>query len=184
MGALGNIGTDVGQWMAGGTGASSLAERSMAWGALATGLDVGANVAQGVEGFMRGRYMAGVAKEGAEAARYAGGVAESAVKARTTRTIAEQKVAQAANNVDVGSRTAESVRQATADVGALDAAMIHYNTAREAYGLEEQANLLKRAGTGALIKGAVGAGVSFLSGANSLADKWLAYQRSGAMNNG
>lgn len=182
MGILQQSGAALGSWYAGPGTALSSAQSSLEWGALATGLDVGANIAAGIEGAQAMAYRAKLAREGAGATRLAGQAAESAVKADTTRTVAAQRAAQAASGVDVDSKSAEAVRDATAQVGALDAAMIHYNAAREAYGLDASAAMYKRAGRSALVKGAVGAGLSFLGGARSLGDKWDAYRRSGAYN--
>lgn len=184
MGALSNMGAQAGSMFAGSGSAEELARRSLGWGALATGLDVGANIGAGVEGYMRGKYGASILRSNAQAVRAAGQYEESAAKAGTTRTVAEQTVAQAANGIDVGSGSALAVRDATEAIGAMDAAMIHYNAQREAFGLDVEANLLKRAGTSALVRGGVGAAGSFLSGASALSDKWAAYRRSGALNNG
>lgn len=184
MGFLNNIGETLGAGFAGPGTADALARRSLGLGALATGLDMSAQVAQGVEAYSANQYRAKLLGEAAGSTRLAGQYAESALKGRFTRLEADQKVAQAANGIDVNSTSAQAVRQATADVGAMDAAMLHYNAAREAFGYEESAALARRAGTNALVKGAVGAGVTFLGGASSLADKWRTYQYSGALKNG
>ncbi len=177
MGTLAGIGGQLGQYMAGAGTAGSLASRSLGWGALATGVDVAANTALGIEGFQQGQYRSDTLRQAAGDVRLAGQIEESASKARYTRLGAEQKVAQAANGIQVDSGSAEAVRDSTAAVGAMDAAMIHYNAMREAFGMDVEANLAKRAGRTALIQGAAGAGVSFLSGTRSLGDKWLQYKR-------
>lgn len=157
------------------------AGQSMKWGALSTGLEMGAEALQGIGGYQQARYAASLAREGAANTRAAGQYEESAIKGKTTRLVAEQKVAQAANGIDVNSGSAVAVRDATQDVGDLDAAMVHFNAMREAFGLDAQAALYKKAGTNSLIKGALGATSSFLSGASSLSDKWQAYKQSGAL---
>lgn len=182
MGLLTQSGQALGQWMAGSGTAPDLAARSLQWGALATGLDVGANLASAVETYGQAKYAAKVASEGAAETRLAGQYAEGMLKSHYTRLEAAQKVAQAANGIDVDSPSAVAVRESTAKMGALDAAMMHFNAAREAYADETQAALYKRAGTSALIKGVAGAGLSIIGGAQSLGQKWLAYQRSGAYN--
>lgn len=184
MGALGNLGAQTGAMFAGAGTAEELARRSLGWGSLATGLDVGANIGAGVEGYMRGKYGAKVLKGNAQAVRAAGQYEESAAKAGTTRTIAEQTVAQAANGIDINSGSAVAVRDATQAIGDLDAAMIHYNAQREAFGLDVDAAMMKRAGASALVRGGVGAAGSFLSGASALSDKWARYQYQGVLKNG
>lgn len=173
---MGALGSQIGQSFAGTGTAEQLAQRSLGWGALATGIDISSNVASGVAGFQQAQYAAKVAGQNAAAIRQAGQYEESAVKGKFTRLEASQKVAQAANGIDVNSRSAESVRDATAEIGAMDAAMIHYNASREAFGEEAKASLYKRAGAGALAGGLVRAGGSFLSGASSLSGRWLAYK--------
>lgn len=179
MGALSGIGAQTGAMFAGAGTAEELARRSLGWGALATGLDVGANIGAGVEGYMRGKYGAKVLEGNADAVRRAGIYEESAAKASTTRTVAAQKVAQAANGIEVDSGSALAVRDATQAIGDLDAAMIHYNAQREAFGLDVDAAMMKRAGTSALVRGGVGAVGSFLSGASALSDKWARYKYQG-----
>ncbi len=173
--------SELGQNPAWGAGtAQGLAQRSLGYGALATGLDVGANVAAGVEAYNAASYGSKVLREGAGQVRLAGQIEEGEVKSQFTRLEAQQKVAQAANGIDVDSKSAVAVRDATARIGALDAAMVHYNAAREAYGLDTQAALTKRAGTSAAVRGVAGAGLSFLSGSRALGEKWNAYKQSGA----
>ncbi len=176
MGFLAQAGGQIGQAWAGAAPAAD----SMRWGSLATGLDVSGDLLSGVGKYQQAQYAAKVQSEGAAATRLAGQEAESAAKGRTTRTVAEQRAAFAANGISLDSSVVENVTGATERVGALDAAMIHYNAAREAYGEEAQASLLKRAGRNALVGSALEAGSSFLGGASSLSDKWRAYQYSGA----
>lgn len=181
MGALSDVGASIGQMFGGQATAQATAQRSLGWGALATGLDATGDILSGVGQLQASQFAAGQLGREAGDVRAAGQYAESAKKVEGTRTVAAQKVAFAANGVDLGSSSVRSVEGATERVNAMDAAMIHYNAAREAYGLEAQAALTKRAGrnavTGALFK----AGTTLLGGANSLSDKWLAYQRSGAV---
>ncbi len=177
MGTLSEMGAGIGQQWAGGTDAASLARRSMGYGALATGLDVGANIGAGIGAVQQSQYAAKNLNQQSEAVRRAGQYEESAVKGKFTRLEATQKVTQAASGIDTNSKSAVAVRDATADIGAMDAAMVHFNAAREAYGLEKQASLIKRAGAYGAVRGVAGAATSFLSGASSLSDKWLAYKR-------
>lgn len=180
MGALAGIGQGIGQAFAPSAAAAVGAKSALGWGTLATGMQVGADVLQGVGGFQQAQYAAKLAGRNAGVARLAGQVEESASKGRTTAAVAGAKASQAANGVEVNSGTAVNVRNAVQAFGDMDAAMIHYNAAKAAYGLEAEAAVDKAAGRAALAGGALKAGASFLSGANSLSDKWQSYRRSGA----
>jgi len=180
MGFLANVGAQIGEAFSPPATAQGTAGASLGWGTLATGANVGAQLAEGIGGAQRYEYAAKVAGQNAQAALTAGQEAESASKMKYGALEAEQKAAQAANGIQVTSGTAEAVRRSTEAVSAMDAALIHYNAARQAFGEQTQASLYKQAATGSLIKGALNAGVSFLSGAESLSDKALAYRRSGA----
>lgn len=117
----------------------------------------------------------------------AGNVAESEEKLRTGLLVGQQKAAQAANGIDVNVGSPVAVRNSTEEVGSIDAAMIHYNAARQALGLEQEAQnqqtqseLDKKASANDLVGGVMKAGASFLSGASSLSSKWSQFQLSGA----
>lgn len=173
MGFLSNIG----QIAAGGTDAAGLASRATGLGSISTGLDVTGDLLQGIGGLQEGRFAAAVARQNAQSAFTAGGYEESASKLKYGALEASQKAAQGANGIAVSSGSPAAVRAATSSIGALDAAMIHYNAARGAYAQTVQAGLDARAGTNALAKGALAAGKDFISGSASLADKWLSYRR-------
>lgn len=184
MGFLQGLGQSIGAAFAPAATAQGAAGASPGWGTLATGVNAGANIAAGIGGLEENQFKAKVAGMNAEAALRAGTLAEQSSKLKYGALEAEQKVAQAANGVQVGSGSALAVRESTERISAMDAALIHYNAARQAFGEAAQAQAYKAAGVGALAKGLSGAATSFLSGANSLSDKWLAYQRSGAMAGG
>lgn len=181
MGFLAQAGTGIGAWAAGGdTSAAGLAGRSIQAGTLATGLNVTGDLLEGVGGFQQARFAAQVARQNAASALEAGSYAESASKMKYGALEAEQKAAQGASGVSVDSGSSVAVRRSTEEVGALDALAIRFNASRQAYAENAQAALDERAAKGALGKGLLAAGTSFLSGANSLGDKWLAYRMSGA----
>jgi len=181
MGFLANVGAQIGEAFAPAATAGGTAGASLGWGTLATGANIGANLAEGIGSAQRYDYAAKVSGQNAQAALLAGQQAESASKMKYGALEAEQKATQAANGIQVTSGSAEAVRHSTEEISAMDAALIHYNAARQAFGEETQASLYKTAAKGSLIKGALNAGVSFLSGVESLSDKALAYRRSGAM---
>ena len=68
-------------------------------------------------------------------------------------------------------------------LGAMDAAMIHYNAAKEAFNFqtqattdEAQARLDKLAGRGALLSGILGAGSTILAGGSSVSSKFAQWK--------
>lgn len=177
MGFLANIGNSIGGWMAGPQSAEAAARSSMGWGAAATGAATAGALLQGVGQFQQSQHAAKVMGQNAAQARLEGQVAESALKGKTTAAVESAKAEQAANGVEVSSKSAEAVRGAIAQQGALDAALLHYKAQSEAFADQAQAALYKKAGTGALVRGVANADATFLSGASSLADKWSAYKR-------
>ncbi len=166
MGALAPVVGDA----AGAAGASTAA------GGLGTALSAGGSIMSGIGGLQQGLFAAKVARENARQALIAGQSAESASKLRYGALAAEQKAGFAANGVSVDSGSAQAVQQSTQRISALDAALIHFNAAREAYGEKFQAQLDTRAGVGALEKGLMGGADSFLSGAQSLSSKWSTFK--------
>lgn len=177
------------------TDAGTAAQASLGQGALSVGTgavsDLLGSIGQLEQFNYRGQVAANNAKierANMEATLAAGQTEESMSKLRTGQLIGEQKAAQAANGVRVDVGSPAQVRQSTANVGAIDAAMIHYNAARAAFGqqalaanYDAQAKLNRRAGTGALIEGLGKAGSSILSGASSLSSKYAQYLQSGAI---
>lgn len=167
-----------------GTFLSSDAGQSMAFDVLGTGLNVAGSLMGGSEDAAAYRYQAGLYREAATNARIAGNLNEGLEKGKVTRQVAEQQVAYAANGIEAGSGSDVRVQQATQLAGDLDAAILHYNTMREAFGYDTQADLALRAAKNAKTKGKLGALGSLLSGASSLSSKWSTFKQSGAMGGG
>lgn len=180
MGFLPQVGEDVGKLFAPSATASGAAAQSLGYGTLATGVNVGAQIAAGIGGLEQAEFQAKIASGNKSAALLAGQEAESASKMKYGALESSQIVAQAANGVQVREGSAARTVASTEAVSSMDAALIHYNAARQAYDQGLQATVDKKAGQGALAKGIMGAGTSFLSGAQSLSDKWLQYKLSGA----
>lgn len=159
--------------------ASNLAGSSLATGTLSTGMQSLGSLFSGVGASQQYSYAADVAHQNAQAALMAGQQNESQSKGRYSVIEAQQKVSSAANGVGVNAGSAVAVRDSTAQVSAMDAALLHYNAAREAFGQETQAGLDRAASKGAFLKGLYGAGASFLSGASNVGSKWMMYQADG-----
>jgi hypothetical protein len=159
--------------------------------ATTTGGAVGAfgNVLGGIGGFEEANYRAQVAnnnaaimRQNASAATQAGTYQEEASKLKYGLLEGQQKAAQGANGVDVGVGSTAATRQATQTISAMDAAMIHYNAARAAFGMETeaassaaQAKLDQRAGINALAGGLMKAGSTFMSSATSVGSRYAQY---------
>jgi hypothetical protein len=153
----------------------------MIFDVLGTGLNIFSSLKSGSAKSKEAKYRAQLAEEGANATRLAGNVEEGNLKAQYTRRIAEQTTAYAANGIDVASPVVGRVHDATQLAGDLDAAVLHYNAAREAYGLDTEAALYRKAAKNAKTTGFLNAATSLLSGASSLSGKWGAFQQSGAL---
>jgi hypothetical protein len=171
------------------------ASASMLSGILGTGQQALADVAGGMGQADQYAYQAAIATNNAATTRAnaaaemaAGGYAESALKMGTGRLRAEQRAAYAANGIDVSLGSPIDIDNSTATLGAMDAAMVHYNAARSAFGLESQArefeeesSMFRRAATNAKKVGMSKAKQTILSGATSLSSRWSQFKQSGAM---
>lgn len=162
-------------------GASASAGVALGAQVLGTGLDVFGKIKGGKQDAAAYSYKASLDREAAQNALLAGGYAEGARQAETTRTVAEQKVGYAANGIDVASPVVAQTAATTQMVGDMDAAMIHYNAAREAFGYNAEAGLYDLAGKNAKKSSKLDALGSILSGASSLSDKWSTFKQSGAL---
>lgn len=104
------------------------------------------SIAQGKQQAASDKYNAQVAENNAKIATQnatlAGqeGAANAAIEQQKTRaTVGAIKSAQAANNVDVNTRSAVDVRSSAAELGELNAITIRSNAAKQAYGFQTQA---------------------------------------------
>lgn len=177
--------------------AQQSASSSMNWGAASTGMSAAGDLLSGIGQSQMFGYSAQVAannatisKANAGAALAAGQYEESASKLHTGQVVGEQRTGYAANGIDVGVGSPVAVKASTETVGAMDAAMIHYNAARAAYGetvtasnYTAQSKLDRMAGAGAVVGGLFKAGGTLLSGASALGAKYAGYKLSGAAAN-
>lgn len=176
------------------TGASTAAANSLGWSAASTGLNAVGDVLSGIGASQQGSYQAAVARnnaiisgQNADADLLAGQLAESQSKLRTGLLAGEQRAAQGANGIDVNVGSPTDVINSTRTIGAMDAALIHYNASRAAFGEQQtaanftaQSELDKKASSNALLAGLFKGGLSVLSGASSLGAKYANYKLSGA----
>ncbi len=173
---LAGMGAGFGGWAAGNPSAAGLAGNSLGLQTIATGTSALGNLFEGIGGYQEASYASQVMRQNAQQALEAGQNAEEQAKLHYGAFESRQKAAQASSGVGVNSSSALAVRRSTEEVGAMDEAVIHYNAARQAYGENVQAGLLKRAAGGALTRGIMGAGASLLGGAAALSDKSLSYR--------
>lgn len=136
-------------------------------------------------------YQAQVAKNNQTLAGY------QASQAAATGSAAEEKAglqrraiegqietSQAANNIDIGSGSAEDVRKSQSALSDLDALTLRHNTAQQVYGYQvagtsdsAQAGLLQQQASQAPIAGAIGATGSLLSGAASASSQYFNWMK-------
>lgn len=127
-----------------------------------------------------------LATEDQQNALSAGQTAAEEEKIKTGSMVASEKVAQAANNLDVNSGSPLAVRQSTQKVGDLDAALIQYNAARTAYGYgiqaadnKAQSHLLQLAGAFNTARGSMNTYASYISGSTALKNQQLGFGAAG-----
>lgn len=175
--------------------AGQAAQGSLTSGLLSTGLNALGDLSSGYGQAQQYNYQAAIAQNNAaitrqneDASLTAGQYEESQSKLRTGQTIGAQLAAQAGNGVDVNVGSPATVRASTATTGALDAAMIHYNAARQAYGLEtqaanydSQASAVRMAASTAKASGWSKAAMSLISGSTAVSAKYSSYLNSGAI---
>ena len=194
----GQTGQAIGQAGAGfvGTGAPALSSGALASGAIGVGLDTAAAGLSGLSMAQQFAFRSDIAstnakimRGNAQTVRNAGVTESSNVKLKTGTQVAAQRAAYAGSGIDVNSGSAADVQAATKSLGEYDANMTQYNAARAAYGLDieaanqkAQSKMDRMASYDALAEGVGRAGSTFISGANSLVDKWYSYKRSGASN--
>lgn len=180
MGLLANLGQAIGGAGVPGSGdAAALGRAGLGYGAGATLLNTAGSLMEGIGGAQQANYAAQVAGQNYKNSLTAGQEQESASKMKFGELESAQKAAFAGNGVGIGGENVRTVVQHTADIGAIDAALIHYNSAREAWGNLANEQLAKSAQRNSLIKGFLGAGASFLGGASALTGKALAFKQYG-----
>jgi len=178
-----------------GTAAQSAAS-SLNWSGAGTALDAGGQLFEGIGGMQQGLYQSQIAKNNAAIATSNAGAAIDAgdfeaqvALANGAKTVGAQRAGYAASGIDVGSGSALETQQATERMSSLDAAMIHFNAAKQAFGdmaqannFKAQASLTKAAGYGMYASGSAKAASTLIAGASSLGKKAAAYKTTGALN--
>lgn len=171
--------------------AAQIAQSALQWGALATGVGAAGEYASGVGASQQYLYQAQVAANNAQITREnatsglaTAGYAESAQKMETGQLVSTQRAAQSANGVDVAIGSPLAVRESTMSLGAMDSAVLHFNAAKAAYGLDAEAanldtqsSLYRAAASNAKRVGASKAFSTILAGATSISGKMSQYQQ-------
>ena len=168
---------------------ASIAAAAPTIGLVGTAVSAGGAVLGGIAQSNAASYQAKVAENNAQIAKQnatyaleAGNEKEQQAGLRAAEEGGIVKTSLAANNVDVNMGSAAAAQASTRTVGAMEAAMIHYNAAREAYGhqvqavgLQSQAALYRRAGLGALEEAGYKSASTIIAGASSLSSKAAQY---------
>lgn len=138
-------------------------------------------------------YRANLARINADIARqnanfeYQKGEVEAQQKGMAVaQEVGKTKVIQAASGIDVNRGTTVDVRASEEKAGLQDQAMLRSNAARKAFGFnvqamgdDAQAALDVQAGKNAVTASEFQAGATLLSGAGSVADKWVSASQKG-----
>lgn len=124
----------------------------------------------------------GIANTAAQNALLAGNVEQQQKANQENQLLGQQKVALAANGVDVNSGSSVSLESDTKAEGMMDQLTIQSNAQREAIGYQTQslnyqgqAGLDEASSQNALSAGELSAGSSVLTGAGSVASSWYNY---------
>lgn len=120
---------------------------------------------------------AGVASLQAKDAMRQGERQQQAIKARGNQVKSSQRVALAANGIDLGSNLAESLQDSTDAITEMDATTTAANAIRTAWGYRSEAtNLANRANTASATASSISptaaTATSLLGSATSVASRW------------
>jgi len=174
-------------------------------GAVGMGMDAGGGIIKAASSIFGGeaksksyKYQAGVAQMNALVAKQnaewaiRSGESEALKSGRTTgQMIGQQKVAQAAGNLDVSKGSPADVRESQHQIGLIDQDTIRTNAGRRAYGFEveaanqeAQAKVSMAAAKTSKTASFIEAGSSILSSGSSVASKWLQASQVGMFGGG
>lgn len=175
------------------TGMEMLAGASLGLGVLGTATNVAGQAAQANAAANQANYLAQVARNNqtameanAQLALQQGEVGAQQKQLQTAQIEGKQRAVLASQGTDVNSGSPLDIVADTARAGYTDVATVRSNAALQAYGYRLQgaglgaaAGNYQLAGANALGQLPYGIGSSLLSGASSVADKWMAWQRYG-----
>jgi len=156
-----------------------------------TALGVVGSIQQGKAANAAAKYNAQVARNNAQVQEWQAKDAEARGRTKelqhrqqVSQLIGRQRAVMAGNGVDVNLGSAVDLQADTASQGEFDALTIRSNAEREAYAARvgasnytAEAGLQIGQGKAAKQAGFMGAGTTLLSGAGSVADKWLTYRK-------
>lgn len=129
-----------------------------------------------------------LAKQNADQAIAAGGVAAQTNDLKTKNLVSTQLVTQAANGLDVNSGSNVNLRESAESLGHLDTLTILNNALKnsrsakiQAMNFEAEAGLNKASAENAETAGTLNIMTSLLGGATGVADKWSGYKSKGVV---
>lgn len=127
-----------------------------------------------------------IADMNAQDAERRGKIEEKQLRLRTSNMIGEARSGLSGSGVVVDSGSPLDIQTDTAAWGEYDVQTQRWNTAKEVWGIKNQAanytaqgGLYRMAGANAASAGVWSAGGSLLSGAGTVADKWYKYNQAG-----
>lgn len=118
------------------------------------------------------KYNAKMAEYGAQDAARRGEEEAAAIQRKASALKSSQRVAQAANGLDVSYGTAADLQDQTDFFGQWDASTARYNAAQQAWNYRAQGSLARAEGRSAAYQGMLGATGTLLSGAGQVASRW------------
>lgn len=130
-----------------------------------------------------------IADMNAQDAERRGQIEEKQLRLRTANIISDARSGLSGSGVVVDTGSPLDIQTDTAAWGEFDVQTQRWNTAKEVWGIKNQAadytakgGLYRMSGANAASTGAMGAGSSLLAGAGTVADKWYKYNKEGAFN--
>jgi hypothetical protein len=129
---------------------------------------------------------AAIAEVGAQSELARGQKEEQSVRMRTAQIKSSQRVALAANGVDLGEGSAADILDSTDLMGEVDAQTVRSNAIRSAWGyrtqgMNQRVDAVARRGTAAGISPGMAAATSLLGGATDVSSTWYTMNKTGAV---
>lgn len=174
--------------------AANMAVTSIAASVVSTGLSAYGQMQQGEAAQDQANYQAKIMDRNAQIADMTaqdaerrGQIEEKQLRLKTANMIGEARSGLSSSGVVVDTGSPLDIQTDTAAWGEYDVQMQRWNTAKEVWGIKNQAanytaqgGLYRTAGANAASAGLTGAGGSLLSGVGTVSDKWYKYNKAGA----
>jgi len=150
---------------------------SLALGGVSTVLSTLSQYRAGESSKIQAETQARVQDRAAQDSRDRGESQKDALAIQTGQLLGSQRVAQAANGVELSSGSALEIREDTAVQSARDSLKIGQDAEIEALNLRTQAGINRQAASN--ISPGTAAATTFIGGASQFADRWYTYKGAG-----